>query len=136
LNQQGAQLSQDTQDLDGLLKDLRGRVAQEKYLGTAPVPEGHASDNTEAKIDWPHVIETNATRIGVLAAMFFLVTILVPQYRYSIKMANFYQARYDSLEMLPEQIDSEDFERVVSIMTPNIDFGKCPLHLGSIYWRS
>ena len=93
---------------------------------TPLTPQGHANDNTEAKIDSPHVIETNATRIGVLAAMFFLVTILVPQYRYSIKMANFYQARYDSLEMLPDKIGVEDFERVVSIMTPNIDFGKSP----------
>ena len=126
VNQQRAQLLGDIRDLDGLLKDVRSRVAQEKYLGIAPTPEGHASDNTEAKIDWPHVIETNATRIGVLATMFFLVTILVPQYRYSIKMANFYQARYDSLEMLPEKIGAEDFERVVSIMTPNIDFGKSP----------
>jgi hypothetical protein len=58
--------------------------------------------------------------------MFFLVTILVPHYRYSINMANFYQARYDSLEMLPEQFGTEDFERVVSIMTSNIDFGKSP----------
>jgi hypothetical protein len=41
-------------------------------------------------------------------------------------MANFYQARYDGLEMLPEKIGAEDFERVVSIMTPNIDFGKSP----------
>jgi hypothetical protein len=73
VNQQSAQLFQDINDLDALLKDLRSRVAQEKYLGTAPAPEGHASDNTEAKIDWPHVIETNATRIGALAAMFFLV---------------------------------------------------------------
>jgi hypothetical protein len=126
LSQQAVQLYQDIQDVDALIKDARGRVAQEKYLRTAPIPEGHANDNTEAKIDWPHVIEKNATRIGVLDAMFFLVTILVPQYRYSVKMANFYHARYDNLEMLPEQIGAEDFERVVSIMTPNIDFGKSP----------
>jgi hypothetical protein len=125
VNHQAVQLSHDLQDLDAVLKDVKSRADHEKYLGIA-LPEGHASDNTEAKIDWPHVIETNATRIGVLAAMFFLVTILVPQYRYSIKMANFYQARYDGLEMLPEKIGAEDFERVVSIMTPNIDFGKSP----------
>jgi hypothetical protein len=125
-NRQRRQLDQDERDLDDLLKDLRSRVAQEKYLGAPLTPQGHANDNTEAKIDWPHVIETNATRIGVLAAMFFLVTILVPQYRYSIKMANFYQARRDSLEMLPDKFGVEDFERVVSIMNPDIDFGKSP----------
>jgi hypothetical protein len=78
INQQSKQLFQDYQDLDAVLKDLKSRVAQEKYLVTVPTSEGHASDNADAKIDWPHVIETNATRIGVLAAMFFLVTILVP----------------------------------------------------------
>jgi hypothetical protein len=71
INQRRMQLSLEIQDLGAILKDFRSRSAQEKYLGTAPTPEGHASDTTEAKIDWPHVIETNATRIGALAAMFF-----------------------------------------------------------------
>jgi hypothetical protein len=38
INQQRMQLSLEIQDLGALLKDLRGRVAQEKYLGTAPTP--------------------------------------------------------------------------------------------------
>jgi hypothetical protein len=41
-------------------------------------------------------------------------------------MANFYQARSDSLEMLPEQMSAEDLDKIVTIMTPNIDFGKSP----------
>jgi hypothetical protein len=41
-------------------------------------------------------------------------------------MASFYEARSDSLGMLPEQMSAEDFDKVVNIMTPNIDFGKAP----------
>ena len=41
-------------------------------------------------------------------------------------MANFYRDRSDSLEMLPEKVSAEDFDKIVNIMTPNIDFGKSP----------
>jgi hypothetical protein len=37
-----------------------------------------ASDKTGSNVDWPRVMETNATRIGALATMFFLVTIPCP----------------------------------------------------------
>jgi hypothetical protein len=69
------------------------------------------------------VIETNATRIDALAAMFYS-NYPRTSALYIIKMANYDQSRYEILEMLPEKIDAGDFERVVSIMTPNIDFGK------------
>jgi hypothetical protein len=58
--------------------------------------------------------------------MFFLVTILVPQYRYNIRMASFYEARSDSFEILPDKMDADNFDKVVGIVTPNIDFGKAP----------
>jgi hypothetical protein len=129
INQQISQVSVEQREINDTIKILKTRMTQEKYLGIPMPLENLPKDNADAKIekiDWPHVIETNATRIGVLAAMFFLVTILVPQYRYSIKMANFYRARYDGLEMLPEKMSAEDFDKIVNIMTPDIDFGKSP----------
>jgi hypothetical protein len=118
----------ENQRLEQLRNQLQSRVIQEKILGSQVRPEGETttSDKTDTKIDWGRVIETNATRIGALVTLFFLVTILVPQYRYNIRMASFYEARSDSLGMLPEQMSAEDFNKVVEIMTPNIDFGKAP----------
>ena len=125
-------MGDEQEQLKALLAELKPRVAQEKLLGSSLNSGGQAandkagSDKTDGKIDWARVIETNATRIGALVTMFFLVTILVPQYRYNIRMASFYEARSDSLGMLPEQMSAEDFDKVVNIMTPNIDFGKAP----------
>jgi hypothetical protein len=127
LNQSYMQLYNEGRRLDDLLKAVEARVIQEKVLGSPLIPEGRAtSEKPDAKIDWARVIETNATRIGALATMFFLVTILVPQYRYNIRMASFYEARSDSFEILPDKMDADTFDKIVGIMTPNIDFGKAP----------
>jgi hypothetical protein len=128
LIERGKDLSAKDQELNVILKDLKPRVAQEKFFGPSVNLGGQgAVDKTDnSKTDWARVIETNATRIGALVTMFSLVTILVPQYRYNIRMASFYEARSDSLGMLPEAMSAEDFDKVVSIMTPNIDFGKAP----------
>jgi hypothetical protein len=131
LNSRIQELQNEKSALNFLLGQLKPRIVQEKLkLQELSLPlnsEAQADRNkTEEKIDWARVIETNATRIGALVTMFFLVTILVPQYRYNVRMANFYQARSDSFGMLPEQMSAEDFDKVVNIMTPNIDFGKAP----------
>jgi hypothetical protein len=62
-------------------------------------------------------------RFGAVAIMFFLVGILVPQYRYNIRMASFYDARADMVR-LSEKLD--DLGTLATVMTPNIDFGKAP----------
>jgi hypothetical protein len=43
------------------------------------------------------VIEPNITRFGTMIIVSFLVSILVPLYRYNIRLAAFYQARADGL---------------------------------------
>jgi hypothetical protein len=110
LSPQGKLLADEQEQLKALLAELKPRVAQEKLLGSSPNPGGQPAN--DGKTDWARVIETNATRIGALATMFFLVTILVPQYRYNIRMASFYEVRSDSLGMLPEQMSAEDFDKV------------------------
>ena len=55
--------------------------------------------------------------------MFFLVGILVPQYRYNIRMASFYDARADSVRLADKL---ESLGEIAAVMTPNIDYGKAP----------
>jgi len=82
LQENSAKLLMENRRLDVLRDQLQDRVIQEKVLGGQVRPEGETtSDKAETKIDWARVIETNATRIGALVTMFFLVSILVPQYR-------------------------------------------------------
>jgi hypothetical protein len=78
LGQKILDLSDEAEKLKNLHKDIESSALQERVLGAPPTSESRVSDSTQSRVDWPHVIETNATRVGAL------VTILVPQYRYSI----------------------------------------------------
>jgi hypothetical protein len=61
--------------------------------------------------------------------MFFLVAVLVPQYRYNIRMAAFYEARADSIRLagkLQPITRLDELEKAILAMTPSINFGKAP----------
>jgi hypothetical protein len=128
LQQRLNKLREGARQLYNVLPEIESRAVQERVLGPPLITEARtASEKTDGKTDWARVIETNATRIGALVTMFFLVTILVPQYRYNIRMASFYEARSDSIALLsPDETGPDDLDKVVAIMTPNIDFGKAP----------
>lgn len=65
-------------------------------------------------------------RLGVLAVVFFLVQILVTTSRYMVRVAGFYDARADALE-IAHDMAIEDFERVVASLGPEgLEFGRQP----------
>src|SRR2546429_4018705 len=106
------------------------RATEERYLG-ASLEGNDKTPGTEksALTDWAQVIQSNLTRLASLGIMFFLVAILVPQYRYNIRMAAFYDARADSMRLagkLPSITRIEELEKTILAMTPDIDFGKAP----------
>jgi hypothetical protein len=120
------QLIKESSTLSALSNALQSQAIEERTLGSSP----KKSQNIEAdgKIDWTTIIQNNVTRIGALAITFFLVSIIVPQYRYNIRLENFYNARADSLRM-SSSVDfnsPDDLGKIVNIMSPNIDFGKAP----------
>lgn len=71
------------------------------------------------------LIASAATRFGILLVIIFLVQILVGVYRYSAKMAAFYESRFDSLLLISKNTNSiKDWAD--SMMPDMIDFGKVP----------
>jgi hypothetical protein len=118
-------LSGQMRPLQQVLAELKNRAIQEQILGK-PLPNERVVNGTEKQIeptDWARVVQTNLTRLGAVAIMFFLVGILVPQYRYNIRMASFYDARADSVRLADKV---QDLSEIATVMTPNIDFGKAP----------
>jgi len=93
--------------------------------GTSPAKAANA-DSEASQANWPSIIQTNATRYGALAVAFFLVGILVPQYRYNVRMANFYRSRADLVVFLNKNLSRADFDQIITAVTPTIDFGKAP----------
>jgi hypothetical protein len=130
LNEKLNNLREEDQRRGALVSALQDRVTEEQVLGAPQTPEkGSISLNEpNPKVDWPQVIQNNVTRIGAILLTIFLVTILVPQYRYNLRMAGFYHARSDSLLLgaRTEFNSPDELGRIVTMLTPNIDFGKAP----------
>ena len=73
-----------------------------------------------------YLISTVTTRIGSVLILLFLVQILTSLYRYNIRLAAYYDARADGLEIIGTD-SGEIFENIVRALSPEtIDFGKGP----------
>jgi hypothetical protein len=114
-NQQLQELYAEQRRLQPVLDETSKRALEERYLGAAldgdiKRPGAEKSGST----DWAQIIQSNLTRLASLGLMFFLVAILVPQYRYNIRMAVFYDARADSMRLagkLPRSRISKSWRR-------------------------
>lgn len=75
--------------------------------------------------DWPTLMATALTRVSILLILVFLVQILVGLYRYSLRLAAFYDARADALSL--GHVDDESFTKWTEVLSPqDIDFGRSP----------
>jgi hypothetical protein len=69
-------------------------------------------------------IASLATRVGSVLFLLFLVQILVSLYRYNIRLASYYDARADALQ-LSRGSDGEEFARLVFVLSPDhVEFGR------------
>lgn len=76
------------------------------------------------------LISAIATRVGAIVLLLFLVKILVPLYRYNVKLASYYDARADALQigLFEGTFTLEAFEKLASVLTPTrIDFAASPI---------
>jgi hypothetical protein len=76
------------------------------------------------------LVSAIATRVGAIVLLLFLVRILVPLYRYNIRLAFFYDARADALDWMrltKNEEDNELFENLIHYLSPDsIDFSEPP----------
>ena len=72
------------------------------------------------------LIQINITRFGSLLIIFFLVNILLLQYRYIIKLSVYYDARADALSLGDGMLTVDSLPVLLDSLTPNVDFGKSP----------
>jgi hypothetical protein len=111
--------------------------------------EAAASENTSVSQNQIFVlVSAFATRVGAVVLLLFLVQILVPLYRYNMKLSSYYDARADALTIIstshsegaawsngadgavgpvPARTSVDTLERLVAALSPDgIDFGKAP----------
>jgi hypothetical protein len=77
-----------------------------------------------------HLISTIATRVGAVLILVFLVQILITLYKYNTRLANYYEARADAIELsIDEQgnILDTQLSRLLAVLAPDsITFEKDP----------
>ncbi len=116
-----------------LIEELRAQeadLAARKQVASFPNSDIESLNN-DSKMAF--YISTNIARFGVMIVTIFFAQVFISIYRYSIKIANFYHARADALEILTqtEVFESADLSRLIemfsNILTPDkVDFGKIP----------
>ena len=76
------------------------------------------------------VISAISTRVGAVVLLLFLVQILVPLYRYNIRLSSHYESCADTLELLligEMAVPMDLFVRLASSLSPSaVDFGSAP----------
>lgn len=82
------------------------------------------TDLGDNRVMVPILVSSTSQRIGIVVLLIFLIQILVPAYRYNIKLAAFYEARADALEMRSEIPDCP-LDKLILLLSPDsINFGK------------
>lgn len=77
---------------------------------------------------WLSIVSALSTRVGAVVLLLFLVQILVPLYRYYVRLATFFDARADALEMYAIYGGAhQDIEACARILAPDsVEFGSAP----------
>jgi hypothetical protein len=104
------------------LRDLETRLERQEISAETGEPDTERSSST---LSLPFLLQLNITRFGTVTLVAIAIGILVPLYRFSARLAAFYQSRADILIM--HQITGykrTGIEQLSSIFTPTFDFGK------------
>jgi hypothetical protein len=101
---------------------FRYEIVQQK-LKVASAAKDIKSEATNAEtLD---LIRTSLIRFGGVAVILFLISVLVPTYKYNVRLATYYLARADTL-LLFQNSKVRDFTAIISLLTLTYDFDKEP----------
>jgi predicted PurR-regulated permease PerM len=104
---------------------VKSRIAQE----TESLSKDLSEIRNVAGITYLNFLTTLSTRIGSVFILIFLIQLLIKLYRYNKRLANYYDARANALEI--HMTDTTlPFEKIINLLSPDLyDIGspKSPL---------
>lgn len=110
-------------DVDRQKDDLQDQITKVEASKQSPA---FSLDRNQVWV----LVSAIATRIGSIVLLLFLVKILVPLYRYNMRLASYYDARGDALELMlctDEAPNEIRFQNLTEILTPErVEFGESP----------
>jgi hypothetical protein len=78
------------------------------------------------EVNLAYLLSVNLVRFGGIGVILFLVSILVPVYRYNSRLAAFYMARADALIMCGDK-GYDDLAAMAILLTPPYEYEKGPI---------
>jgi hypothetical protein len=81
--------------------------------------------NSGVNVDTLSLVGTSLIRFGGVAVTLFLMAVLVPVYRYNVRLSTYYLARADAL-LLCKDVLVPNFTELAGLLTPSIVFDKEP----------
>jgi hypothetical protein len=81
--------------------------------------------NATVSVDTLELVRTSLIRFGGVAVVLFLMSVLVPIYRYNVRLGTYYLARADTL-ILFRDAKVENFGEMINLLTPALEFDKEP----------
>jgi hypothetical protein len=114
----------DLAGVDRVLKQrsLDRQVSEERAKFARPASEIR---DTTTYLDTIELVRTSLIRFGGVAVTFFLISLLIPIYRYNVRLGAFYLARADTL-MLARDTKVQNFSELLRLLTPGYAFEKEP----------
>jgi hypothetical protein len=88
-------------------------------------PAAKQIKQTSANIDTLDLVRTSLIRFGGVAVTLFLMAVLVPVYRYNVRLATYYLARADTLTICRDT-NVSNFGEMINLLTPTLAFDKEP----------
>jgi len=107
------------------LYNVSGELAKAE-LQSKNLPGVSVYVEESGNIDALDLIRVNLVRFGGVSVTLFLIAILIPIYRYNVRLASYYLSRADGLELC-KTLGCRSLEAMVEIMTPTHAFEKEPV---------
>jgi hypothetical protein len=112
-----AQAEKAMRDIDSKLEINEARMRVAPAAATIKV--------TAENIDTIELIRTSLIRFGGVTVILFLASVLIPVYRYNVRLGTFYLARADTL-ILVRDSKIDNFSELIRLLTPSYEFDKEP----------
>lgn len=85
---------------------------------------GKHDDKSNINLSPAFLVQLNITRFGTISLVAIGLGLLSPLYRFSARLAAFYQARADALRLHQVAYRGVSILRLIAVLTPDFDFGK------------
>jgi hypothetical protein len=100
------------------------KIREEAEIGQLTGQPAEDSQELKGPSSLQFLIQLNIVRFGIISLIGIAIGVLAPLYRFSARLAAFYQAKADTLQLHEVAYKKTSFANLSSALTPPMEFGK------------